>query len=506
MCRRTKRKGAFKLVSKRKVLYISHNHPSVRPGGAEAYALELYEEMRASEEFEPIFLAKGGPPLSETGRLHNGTHFGPINKDNNQYFFYTDGYVFDWLYGTINSDKEIYTKHFHEFLITFQPDVVHFQHTLHLGYDLIRQTRNSLPNAVIIYTLHEFLPICHRQGQMVRTEHQNRELCHESSPRRCHECFPDISPQTFFMRKRFVQSHFSLVDLFLVPSRFLLERYVEWGIPQDKIQFEEYGRRTVQKIIKSQDEEPGDVLEGPGVAAAHQSSEMQDPAEDDEPGEPRQGRSGLLETQRLPEGGLAADTSTSTTKNRVGFFGQLTPFKGLHVLLEAMKILSEEEHDAQLWLHGANLDLQPIPYQNKIKEMLEATEQNVTLVGRYDHDELPTLMASIDWVVMPSIWWENSPLVIQEAFFHGRPVICSDIGGMAEKVADGVNGLHFRVGDPRSLARTIRRATSSPTLWEALQRGIPEIYKIEKSATKLSEIYRTLLDSKTSERGTSYAG
>ena len=233
-------------MSKRKVLYISHNHPSVRPGGAEAYALELYEEMRASEEFEPIFLAKGGPPLAETGRLHNGTHFGPVSEDNNQYFFYTDGYVFDWLYGTITSDKEIYTKHFHEFLVAFQPDVVHFQHTLHLGYDLIRQTRNTLPGAVIIYTLHEFLPICHRQGQMVRTENQNRSLCHESSPRRCHECFPDISPQTFFMRKRFIQSHFSLVDLFLAPSRFLLERYFQWGILQDKIQLEEYCSLTVK--------------------------------------------------------------------------------------------------------------------------------------------------------------------------------------------------------------------------------------------------------------------
>ena len=62
-------------------------------------------------------------------------------------------------------------------------------------------------------------------------------------------------------------------------------------------------------------------------------------------------------------------------------------------------------------------------------------------------------MARIDWVVVPSIWWENGPLVILEAFQHGRPVICSDIGGMSEKVTDGVNGLHFRRGDPRDLAR-----------------------------------------------------
>jgi len=182
----------------------------------------------------------------------------------------------------------------------------------------------------------------------------------------------------------------------------------------------------------------------------------------------------------------------------VGFFGQITPFKGVHVLLEAMKILAEDDEcDAHLWIHGANLDLQYPSYQNEFNELLEATEQNVTFIGRYDPDELPELIANVDWVVVPSIWWENSPLVIQEAFFHGRPVICSDIGGMAEKVSDGVNGMHFRVGDSQGLAQAIRRAVSSPVLWETLQGKIPEIYKIEDSVAKLTEIYRALLDHKT---------
>ena len=74
------------------------------------------------------------------------------------------------------------------------------------------------------------------------------ELCLEASPRRCHECFPEISPQEFFLRKRFIQSHFEHVDLFLAPSRFLLERYVDWGIPREKIRFEDYGRRPAPRV------------------------------------------------------------------------------------------------------------------------------------------------------------------------------------------------------------------------------------------------------------------
>jgi len=418
--------------------------------------------MQHSSEFEPFFLAKGGPPMSRAGSQHPGTPFAPIDGDSHAYFFYTDGYEFDWLYGTMGG-KDIYTRHFDRFLRDIQPDVVHVQHTLHLGYDLLRQIKTTLPNAVIVYTLHELLPICHRQGQMVRTVN-NEELCDRESPRRCHECFPSISPQTFFMRKRFVQSHFSLVDLFIAPSRFLLERYLGWGIPQEKIRFEEYGR----------------------------SSMLQEQDDTDEANRPR---------------------------NRFGFFGQLTPFKGVHILLEAMDLLVKDrakslvhsskrsqwdvwsepeapseppQEEPHLWLHGANLDFTSSGFQNQFNQLLENASDYVTMVGRYDHKNLPRLMKRVDWVVVPSIWWENSPLVIQEAFMHGRPVICSDIGGMAEKVTHGVNGLHFRVGDPESLALTIRQATDTHGLWEKLRYGIPQIYPMDDHIRELTGIYRTL--------------
>jgi glycosyltransferase involved in cell wall biosynthesis len=455
--------GDTRGVTKPRILYVVHNHPSVRPGGAEAYAFELYEAMRTSGEFEPILLAKGGPPLAPVGHLHEGTQFAPVNDDPSQYFFYTDGYEFDWLFGTMTG-KEIYTKHFHSFLKAFQPDIVHFQHTLHLGYDLIRQVKTSLPETAIVYTLHEFLPICHRQGQMVRT-FNNDELCTHASPRRCHECYPDISPQSFFLRQRFIQSHFALVDCFIAPSNFLAERYVAWGIPREKILVEEHGRLPLQRIQEPDEERP---------------------------------------------------------RNRIGFFGQITPFKGVHVLLRAMRLLCAEASLAKQWprtdltfgtsltaslavesdtpdiephlyLHGTNLEQQGGSFQNEVRELLQATKRNVTFVGRYSHANLPTIMANIDWVVVPSIWWENSPLVIQEAFAYGRPVICSDIGGMAEKVIHGETGLHFRVHDEESLARTIKEAVSSPGLWDRLRQGITGVHPMKQHLRVLAGVYHGLL-------------
>ena len=93
-------------------------------------------------------------------------------------------------------------------------------------------------------------------------------------------------------------------------------------------------------------------------------------------------------------------------------------------------------------------------------------------MGSYKSPDLPNLMREVDWTIVPSTWWENAPVVIQEAFHHGRPIIASDIGGMAEKVRDGIDGLHFHVCNPESLAEAMTRAIREPELWERLRAGI----------------------------------
>jgi glycosyltransferase involved in cell wall biosynthesis len=116
------------------------------------------------------------------------------------------------------------------------------------------------------------------------------------------------------------------------------------------------------------------------------------------------------------------------------------------------------------------------------------------LVGPYQPSDLPWLMREIDWVVVSSRWWENSPLVIQEAFMQRRPVICSGIGGMAEKVTNELNGLHFSVGDADSLAAVIERAATEEGLWERLCEGIPDILTVDAHIENLTRMYRSLLE------------
>jgi glycosyltransferase involved in cell wall biosynthesis len=425
-------------MAKRKVLFVAHNHPSVHPGGAQQYAYEIFRAFRDSSEFEPLLLARTDIPASHSAEPHPGTPFTTVEGEADQYFLFTNSESYDWIYES-SRDKRLYTQHIADFLLAHRPDIVHLQHTTEIGYDLIRQIHNTLPAAPILYTLHEYMPICLEHGQMVRTT--DNSLCESASPFRCHECFPQIAPETFFLRQRFIQKQFGLVDLFLAPSHFLRERFIDWGIPPERIVYEEHGRPM--------------------------SAPLKIPIAD-------------------------------RPRNRFGFFGQITPFKGMDVLLQAMLCLKNgagsNAQGPHLWLHGANLHTQNEAFQARFRELLSQVDDNVTFVGQYDQSQLPELMAAIDWVIVPSTWWENAPLVIQEAFMHKRPVICSNIGGMAEKVADDVNGLHFPVGSPGALAETMSRAATTPGLWDRLRAQIPPVYSIAEAVDSLSMIYRSLLE------------
>ena len=95
--------------------------------------------------------------------------------------------------------------------------------------------------------------------------------------------------------------------------------------------------------------------------------------------------------------------------------------------------------------------------------------------------------------MFPSEWWENAPLVINEAFQHWRPVICSNIGGAVELVTDGGNGLHFTVSNPKHLAQVMRRAVEQDGLWQDLVDGIRPPVSIGASATRHLDLYANLL-------------
>ena len=171
-----------------------------------------------------------------------------------------------------------------------------------------------------------------------------------------------------------------------------------------------------------------------------------------------------------------------------GYFGQINPFKGVDILLDAAELLRKERvSNTRIRIHG-NLIGQSEQFCERLRDA--RAHGRVEYSGPYDYRAVTKLMSECDYVVVPSRWWENSPVVIQEAFAAGCPVICTGIGGMAEKVKPGVSGLHFRLGDAADLARCMIDAASDGS-HRRLTKGLPKPFGALEMARRYLEVFST---------------
>jgi glycosyltransferase involved in cell wall biosynthesis len=343
-----------------------------------------------------------------TGRL--GSVFTQPFSDRD--YVYSTG-EFDW-FKFANRDPR-FPAQFEQLLRQLAPEVMHFHHYINFGVEVFRHVKRVLPQCGIVLTLHEYLGICHNFGQMITRPHRN--LCHSASEARCNVCFPEVGKSDFFLRKKYIMQFLELVDEFISPSHFLADRYIAWGLPPEKM-------HVIENLVP----------EVPPSEATHAT----------------------LRHRPL----------------RIGFFGQISALKGIGVLLDAAQQLEQAHPGEVLFEIFGEYRNQPPEFQKEFVERLDSLSSNVRFQGPYDEHRVDRLMQSVHAVVVPSIWWENSPLVIQEAFRNRRPVICSDIGGMAEKVRDGIDGFHFAVGSSGDLIMLIEEFLANHETLTELEPGI----------------------------------
>ena len=117
----------------------------------------------------------------------------------------------------------------------------------------------------------------------------------------------------------------------------------------------------------------------------------------------------------------------------------------------------------------------------------------VCFMGPASRESIPELFATTDVLVVPSLWYENSPLVISEAFAASVPVVASRVGALAEKVRDGVDGLLFPMGDARALASALQELAEQPDLLEGLRTGIAHAVTRDQHVSHMEGIYASLV-------------
>ena len=171
------------------------------------------------------------------------------------------------------------------------------------------------------------------------------------------------------------------------------------------------------------------------------------------------------------------------------YLGQLANHKGIKVLLDSIALLPDASFVLEIAGKG------PLEYAVREAAM---SDPRIRFHGFVQGQAKESLLTACDVLIFPSVWVENAPVAIAEAFASGLPVIASDLGASPEFVQHDVNGLLFPPGDESALAACLLKLVASPDLVRALRRGATETAKALPSIAMMTEayldVYRRTLD------------
>ncbi len=333
-----------------------------------------------------------------------------------------------------------------------KPDIVHFGHINHLSTGMVEQASDY--GSKVAFTLHDYWLMCPR-GQFLEwklTHGEPWKLCNAQDDVRCADkCFNRYKTGrnssesrdywAHWVRERMEESRriLEFVDIFIAPSRHLMRRHVEeLGIQKDKIVYLDYG----------------------------------------------------FDLERLKHRNRAVEE-----RFVFGYIGRHHLSKGIDHLVRAFMDLNGSA-ELRIWgKHDGHLT-------NSLMQM--ATEhlsngKTIEWLGEYKNQDITReVFNRCDCIVVPSIWDENSPLVIHEAQQAGVPVITAEHGGMGEYVKHDVNGLTYKHRDVDDLTRTMERALRGASELMGLgERGYlysddGNVPSIESHVNRLIQIYQTI--------------
>jgi len=188
-------------------------------------------------------------------------------------------------------------------------------------------------------------------------------------------------------------------------------------------------------------------------------------------------------------------TYTKDSQIIIGYLSYLSPHKGAHLLLDAFMQVNPE--NIRIKIYG---DISSDPEYFEILKKISKGHPGIEFCGKYDYEEMTRIFEKIDIIAVPSIWWENSPLVLLRAMAHKVPAITSDLGGLTEIIEDGQNGFTFTVGYSDSLAdnskhlsEIIGKISENVEILNDMKANIKSPPRIEEEAFEYENLYQQIL-------------
>lgn len=444
-----------------RILKIVHRFPPESLGGAELYAYRLSHALQAAGHEVSIVYPVDDPARPEYdlqesvfGQLRVFT----INRRRSGRFKRLRRLLFLLNLRRSYMDRGV-ERVFDQILGRVRPDVAHVHHLLSLSITLM--SRLKACGVPVVITLHDYWFICWSGSKMhglsvpceslphcgarCLTTLVERELnltpaCYDARTcswwRRKAHCVLQCSlgwlswflAQQVETRRQAVLAALNQADRLLAPSQFLRRLYLDFGVDAGRIHYLDHGTEAHHELV-------------------------------------------------------ASSTTRQAGTVRFGFLGRLAPEKGLHVLIEAFNELSPF---AVLKIYGC-----PDRYIRGYEEYVRglARHPGIQFQGAFAPERIMEVLGQVDVVVVPSVWRENSPLVIHEAFMAGVPVIAADTGGVSELVRDRHNGLLFPVGNVTALRTCMEELLRDPQLFANLKGGIPPVKTMRENVKELLSLY-----------------
>ncbi|MBL8861473.1 MAG: glycosyltransferase [Planctomycetes bacterium] len=495
-----------------RILFVSHNVPPHGTAGTETYTAELARALARRGHAVMVFAALKDIRRRE-GRVLAREAQGVAIREIVNNLYHAN------LRGTWHNPRV--ERAFAAVLREHRPEVVHVQHLLYLSAGCLRLAREA--GARVVFTLHDYWLTCARLGQRV---HADGAVCHTVDFARCGTCLVShawTQPRAARVVGPWIAALHEVTGLDLSGAarraRSALEPAAARASPPAPAPEERAASATTR----------GDAPEGAHGATAEAPAPL---APGSEPAPASAAASALaraaeeraralraevggavdlflapsrfLRERFLAEWGLdpariehlpfgfdrarfgGARRPSPDGRFRVGFLGTLVPLKGPHVLLEAWsQIPAGLRARARLVVHGPARGGQA--YHEHLLGLARAA--GAELPGPLTRDEVGPFLLATDLLVVPSLWFENSPLAIQEAIACRTPLAASDLGGMRELVVPGENGLLFPAGDVAALARHLADAIAGRAGLERCYANAPALLDFEEHVDRVLARY-----------------
>lgn len=443
-----------------RVLHAIHDFLPRHAAGSEIYAAELAREL--AKRHDVFVLAAEYDPATAHGTLRWKTVRGlPVVE-------LVNNWEFERVEESYSSPR--INRQLGHVLDAIRPDVLHVHNLLNLSFDLPRLARERGVSTVA--TLHDYTLVCASGGQRVHAAESY--VCREIEPDRCSRCFAQSPFHARIAAGRVTRrpggrllARAAAAIAGAAPGALGAAAARLPGVtvtPPDMQRRLAYARHVFEQI---------DLWVAPSADLAAEFVRL-----------------GIDESRiTVSDYGFApAAPAARASRETVvfGYVGTLVWHKGAHVLLEALKGV-RGPFDAVL--HG-DPDVHPT-YAAGLKRL--AAGLPVRFVGPFDRSRIAEVYASFDVLVVPSLWPENSPLVIHEAQAHGAAVVAARMGGIPGLVTEGVNACLYEAYSIGELRRTLQRFVDDPPLAARLASAAPPVKTIAEDACEWEARYDRLL-------------